>query len=575
MAKRQRKAAAKADVTVVEAIEAGMERGLEREQVQKDAPWAMPRDEEALWNWMREQLGISVPRQSVVEGHVAPFAYLCHSFFEPARVVGRTVALPRLGASSGIGAHEVGRDVVLWANRGGGKTFLGAVATLLDLVFKPGIEIRVLGGSREQSTRMFEHLRRLLDPAANPQLAALVDGRITADGVQLTNGARVEILAQSHTSIRGTRVQKLRCDEVELFKPDVWEAAQFTTRSKQCGGVFVHGAVECLSTMHLPFGLMHDLVQECRLGRRTLFKWGVVDVLEQCPPRYECERRDEKGAVQRCALHDDCKGRAKEVKAPGGHVYIADALAQKRRVALRAWKSEMVCEQPTREGAVIPEFDVKVHVRDFRVRSRHIEWEDGNVTVRRRVVRMLGGVDFGIRSPTVVLWVAEDEQGVMWVCDELIRTDSLLNDLAILVANGNAFACAQAGIEPWEVPEWLGVDPAGRARCLVARMSARDVLESHGLRVRATPLPIQTGIAVLSARFYPADGSGPRLFVHQRCGGLIESLLRYHYRNEDQSDLTAAKDGHDHAVDALRYLMVQVDGGVGLGQGGYVPRAGA
>ena len=39
------------------------------------------------------------------------------------------------------------------------------------------------------------------------------------------------VLAQSQRSVRGLRVQKLRCDEVELFDPAVWEAAQLTTRS--------------------------------------------------------------------------------------------------------------------------------------------------------------------------------------------------------------------------------------------------------------------------------------------------------------------------------------------------------
>ena len=40
-------------------------------------------------------------------------------------------------------------------------------------------------------------------------------------------------------SVRGTRVQKLRCDEVELFTPEVWDAVQLTTQSKLCGGVEV------------------------------------------------------------------------------------------------------------------------------------------------------------------------------------------------------------------------------------------------------------------------------------------------------------------------------------------------
>ena len=42
--------------------------------------------------------------------------------------------------------------------RGAGKTRLGAIATLLDLLHKPGINIRILAGSLEQSLRMWEHL---------------------------------------------------------------------------------------------------------------------------------------------------------------------------------------------------------------------------------------------------------------------------------------------------------------------------------------------------------------------------------------------------------------------------------
>jgi hypothetical protein len=325
--------------------------------------------------------------------------------------------------------------------------------------------------------------------------------------------------------------------------------------------------------MHIPFGLMHDLVQETRLGRRKLFKWGVVDVLERCPERLDCVTRSPEGAEHRCTLWDDCGGRAKEVPPPGGHVFIADAAAQKRRVSLRAWKSEMVCDQPTREGSVIPEFDPAVHVRAFTARSGIIDCPSLKGQ-RLRILKTVGGMDFGIRSPTVMLWGVLDERGSVWICDELIRTDTLIDDIARSIVQGNNFACAQRGLEPWPKPDWIGIDPAGRARCLVARMSAMEVLESHGLKARATPMAIQAGVAMLCARFFPADRTGPRLFVHERCTGLIESILRYHYKSEDQSDLTAAKDGYDHAVDALRYMLVHLDSGHELVQGKYVDESG-
>ena len=105
---------------------------------------------------------------------------------------------------------------------------------MLDLIFKPGIEVRILGGSMEQSKRMHAHLSGLFRHQA---IAGMLDGKITQTRVRLTNGSACELLAQSQTSVRGTRVQKLRCDEVELFDPDGWGAAQLATRSKQCGDV--------------------------------------------------------------------------------------------------------------------------------------------------------------------------------------------------------------------------------------------------------------------------------------------------------------------------------------------------
>ena len=111
-------------------------------------------------------LHLNVPRRAVIDDHASPFEYLCWSFLGVApgdwdAPAGEPEALPA--------------DCVVWANRGGGKTFLGAVATALDLLFRPGIQVRVLGGSLEQSRRMHAHLRRLFDPRRFPALAAEVD----------------------------------------------------------------------------------------------------------------------------------------------------------------------------------------------------------------------------------------------------------------------------------------------------------------------------------------------------------------------------------------------------------------
>jgi hypothetical protein len=470
-----------------------------------------PRTPDELHAFLRVHLDLTVPREALIAGHGAPFDYLCHAYF---------------GAAPG-GPH----DCVVWANRGGGKTFLAAVATALDLLFKPGIEIRILGGSLDQAKRMHAHLRAIF---GREGFAGEVDGRITERRIRLRNGSVVELLAQSQTSVRGTRVQKLRCDEVELFDPEVWEAAQLTTRSKNCGGVEVRGSIECLSTMHVPYGLMYRLVGEGRAGERALYKWGVVDVLGACGDEHACKDAD---GSPRCPLYPACGGRAKERDAKGGgagHISVDDALVQQARVSEATWASEMLCARPRRSDCVLPEFDRAVHVvADLPPADEGGIW--------------IGGMDFGIRAPTVVRWARLDAGGVVTVAAERSEAGVIVAEHGRAILEG-----------AWPVPQWLGVDPAGNQRSGQTGITDVQVLSKMGLRPRWRKMGVMEGLSLLRARLRPAAGT-PTLYVHERCTTLIESLEKYRYPAENQETLTPVKDGSDHAVDALRYMVQCLD----------------
>src|SRR5438309_268360 len=84
---------------------------------------------------------------------------------------------------------------------GGGKWRLGAVATLLDAVHGEGIAIRILGGSFEQSLRMWEYLAEDVEKLG----LAKAKGR----RILFPNGSSVGVLAQSQRAVRGMHVQKL------------------------------------------------------------------------------------------------------------------------------------------------------------------------------------------------------------------------------------------------------------------------------------------------------------------------------------------------------------------------------
>lgn len=455
-----------------------------------------PESDDVLHGWIAGALGIVVPRHPLVPGSSAPFAYLRHAFFEDADP----------------------RDCVVWAARGSGKTFYAALATALDLVFKPGIEVKILGGSLQQSARMHQHLRDLFGrPALSPLVRSMTERRIT-----LASGSSAEILAQSERAVRGSRPQKLRCDEVELFDPEVWTAAQFVTRSKRCG-VPVRGAIEALSTWHRPHGLMRDLVENSDASRRVL-RWGVVDVLERCPPSEDCGT---------CILKPECDGRAKRAH---GHLTVADARTMKQRSDRASWRSEMLCERPGRRSAVLPEFE----------RERHVVADAPEPSSDMQGLRWLAGMDLGLRSPTVLLLASVDGAGSVTIVDEHCASGIVLEEhLERVLARG------------WR-PQWVGVDPAAGQRSLQTGLSDTEAMRRMGMVVRSRRTLLDDGLRLIRARLAPASGV-PTLRIHQRCVRLIESIEAYRYP-EDSPNAQPIKDGNDHAVDALRYLLAVLDG---------------
>lgn len=237
-----------------------------------------------------------------------------------------------------------------------------------------------------------------------------------------------------------------------------------------------------------------------------------------------------------CPLLDECAGRA---KAPGhaGHLAIDDAIRMKARVSAPAWESEMLCRRPGRTHQVFPEFERDAHVVDdlpWGASAQGLAW--------------FAGIDFGFRAPTVILWGALDEGGLLWIVDERVRSGAVLRDHveALLAA-------------PWPRPAWVGIDPAGAHVNEQTGISSAQVLRGAGLPARWRRAPVAAGLELIRARLRPASGVPPRLRIHRRCERLVESLERYHYDAARPHAPEPVKDGPDHAVDALRYLVTALD----------------
>jgi len=482
-----------------------------------------PRSRQDLKHYVKVFLGIDVPDQTLCPDHSSPLDYLWHSFsvdfagdgWQPQAQLGDgaisrpSPTPPALRLPPGSSA-----DAIVWANRAGGKTELAAVATLLDGLFKPNCQIRILGGSGEQSSRMYEYLTTFLQRGFEGALA----GPVRKGGCHFANGAAVEVLTQSATSVRGQHVQKLRCDEVELFDEEVFAAAKFTTLSKDD----LTAAMELISTMHRPYGIMQREVAAAAEAGTTVFKWCLWETIEKCIGR----------TCSQCPLWSDCQGRAKRA---GGYLRIDDCITQMRRSSRAGWEAEMLCIRPSLENVVFGEFDPQVHVKPIDY--------DPNLPVYR-------ALDFGFVNPFVCLWIQVDADGTVRVFDEYVRRRATIDVHAREMQRRTP--C------PEERVAATFCDPAGAGASDITGTSVIRELRSLGIPTRYRKSGIVAGIELIRRAIRAGDGRS-KLVISPRCCRLIEALQCYHYPDGGQASQgeLPLKDGlYDHPIDALRYFFI-------------------
>ena len=457
-----------------------------------------PKTKAGLKNYAKVFLGVDIPDKRICPDHASPMDYLWHSF----------------NADFAQGKKANG-DCVVWANRGGGKTKLAAVATLLDSIFKPDCQIRILGGSGEQAGRMYDYLASLLRNGYENLLAA----PLLKDKCRFANNSAVEVLTQSATSVRGQHIHKLRCDEVELFDPEVFTAAKFTTQSTD--GLL--GGMEIISTMHRPYGLMQQAVSSAEKFGTPVFKWCIWEVIEKCADR----------SCSQCPLSNDCQGYAKNA---AGYLKIDDCITAMRRSSRAAWESEMLCRKPNLENAVFDTFDPAVHVCQIDY--------DSSLPLYR-------SLDFGFVNPFVCLWIQVDGDGVVRVIDEYIRSR--------VTIDGHAEEIKSRTPCPGSNVTATFCDPAGTCSNDVTGSSAVRELRRAGIVTRFRKSGIIEGIELIRRNLCAGDGSH-KLLISPKCRGLIKAMQCYHYPDNPVKHQTAElplKDGvYDHPIDALRYFFI-------------------
>ena len=202
-----------------------------------------------------------------------------------------------------------------------------------------------------------------------------------------------------------------------------------------------------------------------------------------------------------------------------------DFLARERRTMGESWyRQEFGCSFEALEGLVYPDF-ARCAVPSLPPLPSG--GEGPGVRGKRRV----GGIDFGLNHPFAAVWGFVDADDVLWITGEHYSRERSL--------------AYHARHLPKDVA-WYA-DPAG----------AREIFELRcaGFNVRRADNEQRPGIAAVKARLE----NGMLRVLAPACPNLLAESGLYRYDPETRGQSEKPLKEHDHALDALRYLVSRLD----------------
>ncbi len=191
-------------------------------------------------------------------------------------------------------------------------------------------------------------------------------------------------------------------------------------------------------------------------------------------------------------------------------------LARERRSMGESWfRQEYCCSFESLEGLVYPDFTKCVV-------------PEPAPAFPKGAGKWVGGIDFGFRNPFAAVWGFLDRDDILWLTGEQYGRFKPLSDHAAKL--------------PKNVM-WYA-DPAGA--------NERAELRVAGFVVNKGNNSVRSGIAMVSARLH----HDALRIVDGRCPNLVAEAGLYRYGEGEM-----LLDEHNHALDALRYLISRIDVG--------------
>lgn len=389
-----------------------------------------PQDDDQLHTWIKETVGIDIPRVSVCPDHDAPFKFFSDMYF-----------------------NRCDTAAILMANRGGSKTFLVALLHLVNSKFKPRCESATIGAIEAQARRAYAHLLKFMDIV--PELKEDLASSIMSE-TRWKNGSRVEVLPGTIAAVNGPHPQIVHFDEVELADEDAF----YESRNMSLSGHGIPAQDIITSTRKRGAGLMQRLIDEITDAQSQgfippyrLYQWCVfetttkqrncqvanphIDEEHRCTCDKVVKGKWDNGEPRR--FSDICQGRLAKSE---GWMTLDDVHKTFMADSRDIWEAQQECIKPSTEGMVLPRFAVERHgIRGFMP-----DPDNGPI---------FAGIDFGGTNPHAVIWfqVLRYEvdvesagggtkrlpEGSVVAFDEFYKSEIGNNKLAEAIVNREAF----------------------------------------------------------------------------------------------------------------------------------------
>ena len=520
-----------------------------------------PETPEQLRGYVATHCEVAIPHYAPgacpCPGHDSPFAYLAGSFFKD---------------TDGWSDEEKAQfsphtNCVVHACRSGGKTMMGAISARLKAHFFPGCGIRILGGSSDQSKRMYDNVSRFDANVFRDRVL----GEPTQEKTRYKGGSNIEILMASLKSVQGPHVPILMLDEVDEFTRHIYTAAIAIAQSSKN----MRATIEQFSTAHHPNGIMQQLIEDAAKSGIRLYRWCIFEVLKKCP--YPCTPEK---PYKRCVdmvkydqlnqphrFSDVCVCRAKKSR---GYYPIED-LWQKFEHPMMAWESfaaYYLCEMPKIEDAIFPMIAERAHLlkADMPVET----WRDKIGKTWHLIMGAdAGPVNSWVSWVLVGRWFEKHDDFWTAVVLRQLVTDrnTATSDFADMVVREHermGFPKATALFTgPTCVPQdtYLAMEldkPERRGRLFVA--SAQQPAGRRCIRVESEGKTYGQGTIanMLTMRAAPDGGTRPALLFCKSARPTYDSLAcQTHSKDED------------HGVASVRYALRgwEIMGNILLNQG--------